>query len=154
MDRDAFDSVLLWYQKTLPPSPSDCLRDLKIKDLLFTIFSIGGGQFDYITMLLALCKDDRPTMGLIKAISLLTGRNILPNQRCDSNSGYSGSHYPDEKNCQQLLPMETVYNTLIVCLKNYMVGISVLSPLNRVIFYYYCFFFIFRVCTEKKLHRV
>ncbi|VVC27324.1 Hypothetical protein CINCED_3A004966 [Cinara cedri] len=115
IDRDGFDSVLLWYEKKLPSSPSIYLRDLKIKDLLFMIFSTDDGKFDYIAMLLALCKDNNSTTGLIKAISLLTDQNILDRQDISA----ADDDHLNKNHCLKL-PMETVYNTLIICLKNYM----------------------------------
>jgi len=103
---------LLWYQKTLPSNPSIYLRFLKIKDLLFTIFSIDG-ELDYVTMLLAFCKDDCSITGLIKAVSLRMDHNIM----FDQNNSSSCSNENDLIN----FPIETLYTTLIICLKNYMV---------------------------------
>jgi hypothetical protein len=103
---------LLWYQKTLPPNPSIYFRFIKIKELLFEIFSIGG-KIDYIAMLLVLCKDSHSIMGLIKAISLITNQNII-------NDEFDNSNREDERHSINL-PIETVYKILMICLKNYKV---------------------------------
>lgn len=112
IDKDDFDSISLWYQKTLP-SPSINLRYIKIKDLLFNIFSIDG-KLDYIAMLLAFCKDECPVKGLIKAISLVMNQKIMLDQSHSCN-------YINEEHSIQL-SLETLYKTLIICLKNYMVS--------------------------------
>lgn len=113
IDKDDFDSVLLWYQKTLPPNPSIHLRYIQIKDLLFNTFSIDQ-KLDYITMLLALCKDECPVKGLIKAISLVMNQKITLYQPDSCNI------INEEHSIQ--LSLDTLYKTLIICLKNYMVG--------------------------------
>lgn len=101
--------MLLWYQKTLPPNPSIYFRFIKIKELLFKTFSIDG-KLDYIAMLLALCKDNRSIMGLIKAISLITNQTIMN----DESNKWNERHSID-------LSIETVYKILMICLKNYKV---------------------------------
>lgn len=111
-----YDSVLLWYQKSLPPNPSICFRFIKIKNLIFNIFSIDG-KFDYLTMLFAFCKDSISIMGLIKAISLLMDQNIMLDQ-------YDNNVY--EKHSINL-SMETLYKTLLICLKNYLVIYDLIS---------------------------
>lgn len=115
IDKDEYDSVLLWYQKTLPSNPSVCLRYMKIKDLLFTMFSIGG-KLDYIIMLLALCKDNSPVMGLLKAISLVLDRNIMVDIDLKDDISHG-----NEKHDIELL-IETIYKTSFICLKNYLVN--------------------------------
>lgn len=110
IDKDDYNSVLLWYQQSLPSNPSTCLRFMKIKNLIFDIFSING-KFDYLGMLLAFCKDDVSIMGLIKAISLVMDQNIMYDQ-------YDESLY---KNRSIDLSVETLYKTLLICLKNYLV---------------------------------
>lgn len=107
-----FDSVSLWFQKSLPLNPSVHLRYLKIKHLLFKIFSTGD-KLDYVRMLLALCKDDCSIVGFMKAICLVMDKNIMLDGQNDSNC-------VNEKHTVKL-PMETLYKTLISCLKNYMV---------------------------------
>jgi len=112
IDKADFDSVSLWFQKLLPLNPSVHLRYLKIKHLLFEIFSIDN-KLDYVRMLLAFCKDDCSIVGFMKAICLVMDKNIM----------LDGQNDPDrvnEKHTVQL-PMETLYKTLISCLKNYMV---------------------------------
>lgn len=112
IDKDDFDSVLLWYQKILPTNPSVCFRYMKIKDLLFRIFSIDG-RLDYLTMLLALCKDDCSILGLIKAISLIMNQQNMFDISDNINIDYE-NHFIK-------FSMNTLYKTLIMCLKNYMV---------------------------------
>ncbi|XP_025198187.1 uncharacterized protein LOC112596641 [Melanaphis sacchari] len=110
IDKDEFDSVLLWYQKTLPPNPSIHFRFIKIKELLFKIFSVDG-KLDYIAMLLVLCKDNNSIMGLIKAINLITNQNIM-------NDEFDNSNLMNERHSINL-PIETLYKILMICLKNY-----------------------------------
>lgn len=64
-------------------------------------------------MLLALCKDENTAIGLIKAVSLVMGRNIMLEQHDDL-------HDVNEFNSIKL-PMEILYKTLFISLKNYMV---------------------------------
>lgn len=56
-------------------------------------------------------------MGLLKAISLVTDQNIMLDQ-------YDNNLY--EKHSINL-PMETLYKTLLVCLKNYLVSYDFIS---------------------------
>lgn len=118
INKDEYDSVLLWYQKILPLNPSVCLRYIKIKELLFTLFSIDG-KLDYVIMLLALCKDDSSAIGLIKAISLVLDRNIMVDQDDDV------SHINEQHDIELLI--ETLYKTLMICLKNYLVNNGLLD---------------------------
>lgn len=113
IDKNDFDFVLLWYQKILPRNPSICFRYMKIKDLLFRIYSIEG-RLDYLTMLLALCKDDCSILGLIKAISLIMNQE---NEIFNINNNFDN----DSENHFIKFSMETLYKTLIMCFKNYMV---------------------------------
>ncbi|XP_015363135.1 PREDICTED: uncharacterized protein LOC107161292 [Diuraphis noxia] len=110
IDKDEFDSVLLWYQKMLPPNPSIYFRFIKIKELLFKTFS-NDGKLDYIAMLLVLCKDNHSIMGLIKAISLITNQNIMVDEFDNSNS--INERYSIN------LPIDTIYKIVMICLKNY-----------------------------------
>lgn len=64
-------------------------------------------------MLLTLCKDKRTTIGLIKVVSLVTSRNIMPKQ-------HDNLHNVNEIYSMQL-PMETLYYTLFLSLKNHIV---------------------------------
>lgn len=127
-----YDSVLLWYEQSLPPNPSICFRFMKIKNLIFRIFSIDG-KFDYLVMLLAFCKDTISIIGLIKAISLLMDQNIMLDQ-------YDNNVY---KNNSINLPMETLYKTLLVCLKNYLVNYDFISLR--------CFFYQKNMVTNYRL---
>ncbi|XP_022183115.1 uncharacterized protein LOC111042724 [Myzus persicae] len=110
IDKDEFDSVLLWYQKILPPNPSIYFRFIKIKELLFKTFSING-KLDYVTMLLVLCKDNHSFVGLMKAISLVTDQNIMVDE-LDSSNSMNERHSVN-------LPTDTIYKILMICLKNY-----------------------------------
>jgi hypothetical protein len=76
------------------------------------MFSIGG-KLDYKIMLLTLCKDDSSAMGLIKAISLVMDQNIMFNQD-------DVSHINKQHDIELLI--ETLYKTLMICLKNYLVN--------------------------------
>lgn len=86
---------------------------MNIKDLLYKMFSTDG-KLDYISMLFGLCKDDCSIMGLMKAISLVTDQHIMLEQPEDS-------HNVNEERRSIRLPMETLYKTIVVCLRNYMV---------------------------------
>lgn len=88
---------------------------MKIKDLLFTMFSIDG-KLDYIVMLLALCKDYSSIMGLIKAISLVMDRNITVD--CEDDVSHINEKHDTE------FVMETLFKTLMICLNNYLVNNS------------------------------
>lgn len=90
---------------------------MKTKDLLFSIFSIDG-DLDYIVMLLAMCKDDQPIMGLIKAISLIVDHNIMIDQ-------YNGFNNLNE-NQSASVSTESLYEALVACLKNYMVTLIII----------------------------
>lgn len=92
---------------------------MKTKDLLFAIFSVDG-KLDYLSMLLAMCRDDRPTAGLLKAISLITDRDTTTEE-------YDGGRADDVTDATRYVPSpaETLYEALVVCLKNYMVIILI-----------------------------
>lgn len=115
INKDNFDSVFLWYQTTLMSSPSVHLRYLKAKDLLFTIFSVDGKLY-YMTMLLALCRDDTPLMGLMKAISIVVNRNVTNDQHHNNDV----DDRTNDKHSYQL-SRKLLYEVLTICLKNYMV---------------------------------
>lgn len=119
VDRADFESVALWFQKDLPPSPSHSFRLANVKRLLFAIFSVGD-RLDYVGMLLALCKDDSSVEGLIKAARLVADLNVGPDG------------LPDERGPVRL-PVEILYNAAIACLKNYTVNhtVVVLASLFR-----------------------
>lgn len=123
ISKDDYDSVLLWYEYILPINPSVCFRYMKIKDLLFTIFSIGN-KLDYLVMLLAFCKDNCSVLGLIKAINLMTNQQIMLNE-------YNNSNYDDDNHNHSIkFSMETLYKILMICLKNYMVMYNFCIILN------------------------
>lgn len=98
---------------------------MNVKDLLFKVYSVDG-KLDYISMLFGLCKDDYSITGLMKAISLVYDQNITVEK-------------PDESRCMNdeqrsiRLPMEKLYKTLIVCLKNYMVIIIFIVISNEIV---------------------
>lgn len=69
-------------------------------------------------MLLAMCKDDSSIIGLLKAISLIIDNNIMTNQ-------HYGSNDENEKH-SILVSMESLYETLVACLKNYMVTLTII----------------------------
>lgn len=77
-----------------------------------------GNKMDYKAMLLALCKDDNSTKGLTKALSILMNKNI---DTCNVSlcTGY---------NIKFL--MDTLLNTLILCLRNYIVNTKMFTHLN------------------------
>lgn len=81
------------------------------------MFSIDG-KLDYLMMLLAMCKDDSPIMGLMKAISLIIDYNIMTDQ-------HDGSNNENEKHSNSV-SMESLYETLVACLKNYMVTLIII----------------------------
>jgi len=118
-----FDSVLLWYQTTLMSSPSVHLRHLKAKELLFAVFSVDGVYVHYVTMLLALCRDDVPVMGLIKAISVVTGRNVMNDRHDDDDHDHDHDDHDHRTNGKHTdkLSIKLIYEVLTVCLKNYTV---------------------------------
>jgi len=88
------------------------------------MFSIDG-KLDYVTMLLVLCKDNHSITGLIKAISLIINQNIMINELDDFN------HVNEIRSIK--LPTETIYKTLMICLKNYKVVIFYIFLINKIV---------------------
>lgn len=67
-----FMSVRLWFEDHIVK-----FNGYDVKELLFKMHQIGCDSTNYTSLLLSFCKDEDPSIGFLKALSLSSGKRIV-----------------------------------------------------------------------------